>query len=462
MTGLPVEVVKKLLEKPYDRFSDAELEFLVRSFPTDTELDYKLLKLFLDRRGVFSHNERLLRLLKERLTLTDDEIALLLSGRPVEVSFPVVNEEKGKAFVNRLLVAPLKGSIRFFGKFNERKLRELKELTGKGFLVVAENPEFKGDSYSLALYAALTLGERSEPFAFTGIVSRDGRIEEVAGFELKLRACEEKGLPLIFAKKSVLESVKDLETFFRDLRIPLSALFEKEKALSFDRCFRFTADYVQRVFHLRTPLHYEKELSNSEEGFAQVRRWLKALLTELQDKIPAGFSWRLAIAQRVVAASFLTGVELSLRRIKAEFFNFDEGVYKKLYDLEDDKFPEDLKPVEKWFRIKEPTLRKFFRSLGFNVKPFNEVLIKTKSGFESRRSALQLVAKNPNLPPGEFKEIAASLSEFLRRKCDRRHSYELEMEVPVGLAFALGYYLENLIPFKVKHRGKVVYEVGKW
>jgi hypothetical protein len=67
------------------------------------------------------------------------------------------------------------------------------------------------------------------------------------------------------------------------------------------------------------------------------------------------------------------------------------------------------------------------------------------------------VAKGEKLPDEKAKEIGASLSKFLRQTLLRSRSYTLEMELPNGVALALGYYTEDYLWLKIKHKGKVVF-----
>jgi len=451
--------LKKLSEKPAHLISKGELHLLLEYFSPEVDFAFSLFKLFLKKRKELLE-AGLLKSFARKLKLEEKEAEELLKEEPIEVYFPVSDGKK--ALLNRLLVVPLRGKVRGFGPFDEGKLLQIKELTGRGFFVLAESPDFRGSSYTLALYAALSLGKKSKAFAFTGLVNEDGTLEEAEHLPQKLDVCEKAQLPLVFAKKGALESTEDLKEFFGGIKVPLSLLFDGKKAELFDGKFKFGAGYLERVFHLKEKLHYTEALKDNAESFGKLREWLKNLLHEMKSKIPKGFEWHFAVAQKVVAVSFLTGVETSLERLKAEFYNYSGEKYERLYAIEDDTFPPKVEPVERWFEVREPKGLRRLLNLLFIGRPFEEVVIKTKSGAEERWKALQLVAKEHKVPENLFKSVSISLADFLRRRCKGDRPYTLEMELPVGIAFALGYYLENFIPLKVKHKGKKVFEIKKW
>jgi hypothetical protein len=384
--------------------------------------------------------------LAQKLNLTGREVESLLTAEAVEVKFPVSDGKE--AFLNTLLVIPF-GDKPLGGEHlrieHQEAFETLKNLTQKGFYAVFEKYPFRDNSFTLALYAALKLGKRAENFAYTGAVTPEGKIEEVQFLESKKAAAERGGVPLLFSKKGVLETLEDFERFFGGIELPLSALFDESKAQTFNRIFPFGAEYLQQVFHLKTPLHRTERLDDTAESFKEFYNWIKTLLDEISEKIPSGFEYSIATTQMVGAASFLVGIELSKAHQRVNFYNWDNQLrnYKKLYTIGNDLIP-PTPEVDRWFEV-------------FKPERFTRVLIKTKSGFEERRNTLQLVSKSEKLPDEEAKEIGAALGKFLRQNLSRGRSYTLEMELPNAVALALGYYAEDHLWLKVKHKGKIVF-----
>ena len=393
-----------------------------------------------------------------KLDCSEKTAETVLRGEKIEVLFPVVYKDKSARLV-RALVIPLeeKEIITPDGEIIEREdlkeaLETVRDLTGRGFFITFDRTDFDGKSLSLALYAALTFGKRAQNYAYTGVLLKNGRIEPVEGLEEKLQVARKEGIPLIFPDSSSLKHVEDLGRFFNGFSVPVSALFNSDQSGLFENAFPLKGEYLKKVFHLGEELHFDRPFNNGPDDYAALFAWLKDLGRELEEKVfskvPQGVKVNIGLTLKVVATAFLSGIVFSKFRFPVEFYNYYKGEgYRKLFALEDDRITTS-KGVEDYFDIYEPK------------GGIKSVYIKSKTEYDpSSEGTLQLVAKLKPLPEGEFLDIAGALAKYLRSLMEKLHGTKLFLELPNGVAFALGYLLEDYIGFVLTDRGKEVFTI---
>jgi len=427
--------------------SREDLEAVLDSFPfnefsQEKNLNFLALKLFRNSKGNID-----LEKFAEKLNIDINTAEEILSGDSFEVFFPVAKE--GKAELNRLLVIPLSSDIVLSTEpIYTDSPEAIKKLTGRGFfLTFSKNFDFKTNSYTLALYSVLKFGNLASKFAFTGRLTREGKIEDVEFLEEKLKVCREKKIPIIFPKKGDMESVENLEEFLTNLEIPLFIFPSSEKYReTFTDIFDFSRDYIKSVFHIDAELSYTATFDeeNIIESFTYYSRWLEYIGSTLksikEEYLP---NLKVGLTSNPLVFSFFAGVILSKKRLTVVFYKyFKEGeVYKPIFTIKDDRESPNTEGVKNLIRT--------------NHSPGDRIVITRRDSKDNGGVVIKL-------PSGEHmdkhsKELAYYVNNLIRSLEDK--CYDLILETPNDFAFALGYFLEDYKCLNLIHKGKFVYSI---
>ncbi len=382
--------------------------------------------------------------LAHRLGVSGESVDAILREDMLAVYFPV--SDGNRSFLNRALVIPLPERMTVtFEPLSEDAVRTLVDLTGRGFLLTFErNFDFRSNSYMLSVYSALRWGRDVLGLAFTGVLSRSGKIEDVKHIRQKLRSAKERGIPLVFPSEC-MKDLRDLENFLTELRIPVSILLGTGSE-SFNSLFPFSPDYIRTVFHLEKGLSYDEAFDNTPESFRRFKEWIDGLSLELKRIFESFPRFRVAVASKVLVLSFYAGVSLSKGYLPVEFYTYmrEKDLYERVYEIRNDKDipgspPEDIVSVER---------------RGDRIE---NIVISLKSGCGKRDNALLIEAEE--IPERYSKELAYRINSLIRR--ERFERANLVMEGPNSLFFALGYYLEDYKNITLMHRGVPLWTLGK-
>lgn len=427
--------------------SREDLEAVLECFPfsdfsQEKNLNFLALKLFRNSKG----NIDLVKF-AGKLKIDINTAEEILIGDSFEAFFPVAKE--GKAELNRLLVIPLSsGRILSTEPVDTDSLEVIRELTGRGFfLTFSKNFDFKTNSYTLGLYSVLKFGNLASKFAFTGKLTRKGKIEGVEFIEEKVKVCREKKIPIIFPKKGDMESVENLEEFLTNLEIPLFIFPSSEKYReTFTDIFNFSQNYIKSVFHINTQLNYTATFDeeNITESFADYSKWLEYIGSTLksikEEYLP---NLKVGITSNPLVFSFFAGVILSKKRLTVTFYKyFKEGeVYKPVFTIKDDRESPNTEGVKNLIRINHSSGDTIIITQRDN-KYDGEVVIKLPSGEHLDKYS---------------KELAFHVNNLIRSLEDK--CYDLILETSNDFAFALGYFLEDYKCLNLIHKGKFVYSI---
>ncbi len=241
----------------------------------------------------------------ERLGLSTEGAERLLTGDSVEVMFPVSNGRE--TFMNRaLLIENLSTPFALDG-VEKDVLEILKKLSGKGFLLVFEKGfNISTRSFMLAIYAGLVWGSKVRNIAFTGVLSPEGRIEEVEHLKIKMERSRAEGYPLIFPSPS-MSDIRSLEKFIEGLKVPIAVLPGHSEELFLSN-LPFPPDYIREVFHFKNYLSYTQHFDDSPESFGEFKKWLDSLARELKTAFENFLNFEIVITSNPLVFSFYAGV----------------------------------------------------------------------------------------------------------------------------------------------------------
>ena len=451
--------------KKTQTITKGEINALLNYFPFNKtveaeNLNFYLLKLIFKRSQLVDRKK-----LSQKLEIDDKNLNILLEQEPVEVCFPIISESHSRLV--KALVVPLKDMNKII--FPDRvlfKLPDIEEgletilkLFNKGFLISFDYTNFSGKSFTLAIYTALKYGKKAEKFAYTGVVLENGSIEPIDRLEEKLKSAQEYGKPLIFPSKDLTNFIK-LDKFLKELEIPISMLFNKKDVKKFEDTFPFKGDYIKKVFHLKDiALHYTTEsgvLKETPKEFQKAKIWVENVLNKLLEKVilylkPFGTP-KIALTQKIVVLSFISGIEFSKKRISVKFYNYDNTLqsYKESYTIFDDRevHPEDI--LYEYFEIEEP-----------QEDQIKRIYISFKNKPQTDKAALIFYKKADKAITAEelHKKLGNALALYLRKYKEKFYEQppELILQAPNPFAFAFGYYLEDYLPLKVVHKDIIVY-----
>ena len=440
---LNVEEKRKLLEdflKKPSGLSIRDINELLNAFPFDSmELNYLTILVLRKRKDIVPIYE-----LSQRLGVSEEIVEEILTANERYALFPVASEREAK-LVKALLIPVKERKIIFVGNEIPQSLELVGELTGKGFLVVFDSDfDFgRSASYMLSLYAYLTFGDRFKDIAFTGVVTPEGKLEEVEFLDKKKEVCRKEGIPLIYPSEC-LRDVKDLEKFITSLSIPLAVLPNTDPS-PFLRIFPFTEEYLRDVFHLSHPLVYTDIFEETVESFEKFAKWIKAVASELKTINEKHVSLRIGITGNVLVMIFYAGVVLSKTRLAIDFYQYEKGRYRKVFSISSDRHVPETEGVGDMVKVHE-------------TKNFKEIYIRLKTDIEGRDNALELKLQKSRELDENTLNIAYFVSKRIKSTCI--HCKRLFLETSVPFAFALGYYLEDYICLELMHKCKPVYTIA--
>jgi len=454
-----IELLEDLLRNT-NKISELEKKTILDCFPFEGELDSKS-TVYPNPNFLIIKLIRKLNLnpqiISQRLNISLHSAKEILENPIFKARFPIANSEGG--IINTALVIPLSEKKIVFPDENLMPpeilegLKRTSEITSKGFFITFEHIPFKGQSFTMSLYTVLRFDKSFPNLAFTGILTEKGDFETVEHLEEKLKISHERGVPLIYAKKGVLENTKDLEKFLTNLEIPLSVLLDKNRVKEFEDNFQFNENFLKKVFNLKNTLHYTVEggiLPENKSSFEELEDWMDRIVGEIKQKIfPKLRGVKVATAHSLLAPAFICGLKLSKAGLPVIFYNYnrDKGSYHPIYTINSDKFENLISPQE-YFEIYEPD-------------EVEEIYISTKSQIFPKEKTYLLKSKYEKLPEDEkINGISQGIASLLRNLPKNKH-YKLRMEVPTSLAFALGYYLEDYLNLTVYHKNLAVFKIGK-
>ncbi|NPA40765.1 MAG: DUF1874 domain-containing protein [Aquificae bacterium] len=373
--------------------------------------------------------------LSRKLSVDLQTVESLLSAQSFEVYFPVA--KRGKAFLAKALVIPLGGETSLILEgVSQKTVKALENLTNKRFfLTFSRGFDFKTDSFMLAVFSALSFGKKAENFAFTGVLSEEGHIEEVQHVREKLETARKERVPLVFPSEC-MNRIEKLREFMENLTIPVAILPSGRGGLSteiFEREFSFQKEYLEEVFHIDEGLFYTEPFENTLKSFENFAGWIEKLshrLASLKGKV----DFKVALTSKVLMMSFLAGVRFSKARLKVDFYELRnrEG-YSKVLSLEDDLPCGGEKRLIESFKPGGEVKEVFIST---SERPIKEgrLLVRIPSGEKLNRNLL---------------ETACQVNDLLRG--ENFGCVHLKIEAPNSFAFALGYMLEDYKCFILNH-----------
>ncbi len=440
---LDVKEKRKLLEdflrKP-SGLSTRDINELLNAFPFDSmELNYLTILVLRKRKDIVPIYE-----FSQRLGVSEEIAEEVLTVEERYALFPVASEREAK-LVKALLIPVKEQRIIFVGNEIPQSLELVGELTGRGFFIVFDSDfDFnRSASYMLSLYAYLTLGDRFKDIAFTGVVTPEGKLEEVDFLDKKREVCRKKGIPLVYPSEC-LKDLKDLDKFITSLSVPLAVLPNTDPS-PFLGIFPFTEEYLREVFHLSHTLVYTDTFEETVESFEKFAKWIKAVASELKTINEKHISLRIGITGNVLVMVFYAGVVLSKTRLAVDFYQYEKGKYRKAFSISSDRQIPETEGVEGMVKAHE-------------TKNFKEIYIRLKTDIEGRDNALELKLQKGRELDENTLNIAYFVSKRIKSAGDGCKKLFLETSVP--FAFALGYYLEDYICLELMHKGKPVYIIA--
>ena len=262
--------------------------------------------------------------------LREEQLAWMINRGMCRVFFPIVdylgNCCLAQAYVYQFESSQLK-SVCLMGK-EIGTANQLAHLSGKSFLV-GFNQDFEGDSWQLAVGAALIVDdtEALDQFAFTGIVLSNGDLGKADQCTPKQECCTQQGKRLIRNLRCWKELVFWLTT--SNLPVPiiqfmgkpeaLQGWFEKAELLIREHYPHFSLRALNDFWGLK-PLDLAIYLS--EELDFQPQKWQELLAGEVQN--------RFAEIERIVAPRqiiwFYAGLISSLQFGIGALFGFKRAI----------------------------------------------------------------------------------------------------------------------------------------
>ena len=444
---LDVQEKKKLLEdflrKP-SGLSSNDINELLSVFPFDsTELNYLSLLVLRKRKDIVPLSE-----FSRRLGVSEETAEEILTAREKYALFPVASEREAK-LVKALLIPIKEKKVIFVGNEITQSLELICKLTGKGFLVVFDSDfDFRrSGSYMLSLYASLVFGDRFKNMAFTGVITPEGKLEEVEFLDKKREICREKNIPLVYPSEC-LNDLEDFKGFITSLSLPLVILPDTDP-YPFLNIFKFKEEYLRDVFHLSYPLVYTRSFKETVESFEEFANWIKDISAELKAINERHIPLRVAVTGKVLVMTFYAGVVLSKSRLAVDVYQYENenntGTYKKAISISSDRDVPETAKVKDIIEIHERG-------------EFKDIYIRLKTDVKGKDNSLEIKLKEGK----ELDENTLSVAYFINKKIRStgKSCKRLFLDTSVPLAFALGYYLEDYICLVLMHKEKPVYTVA--
>ena len=164
--------------------------------------------------------------LAEALDISENTAKEILYNNCGTAIFPVTGEKTKPIKVHAI---PLSNTTLSFpaDKNIKRALETIKKATGKQFMALFED-KFYGNSYMLALAAALITQETIERYLFTGAIDASGNIIGVENLQEKTLLAKYLKKPLIHS--GIFKKLEELETFLKERKvdIPLLVVLKKQ------------------------------------------------------------------------------------------------------------------------------------------------------------------------------------------------------------------------------------------
>ena len=312
-------------------------------------------------------------------------------------------------------------------------LEILKDLSNSGFYITFDTVfDYSTSSYMLGVYSVLKFGNKAEKIAFTGKITPSGTIEMVSNLQEKIECSRSKGVPLVFPHEC-MKSIADLEKFFNNLEFPVAILPSKEPS-QFINQFHFTPSYLSQVFHLSENPTISEPLDNTVEGFSYFAERIDRLSSELA-KSSKFLPFKVALTTSVLALSFYAGVRFSKYHLPVSYYKFintREG-YQKYFVIEKD--------FNKMSAYKPKIIKE--------DSEIRKVLIVSKSPPTGYENALIIKVPEGDELDKDLLQIAYSISSLIRKKDISGSAFCLE--IPAGMAFALGYFIEDYKTIHLTH-----------
>ena len=427
-----INYLENLLKKP-DYISNQDIKELIDKFPFNLSAGFKnpnflTTQIFRQRKDLVEPQ-----LLAEKLNIDEKTAESILQEQELYALFPL--SDSINSLIARALIIPLKTQqvITPDPIPDKGPLETLKNLSGSGFYITFDTVfDYKTSSYMLSVYSALKFGKRAEKIAFTGKITPSGSIEMVNNLEKKKECSRSTGIPLVFPH-DCMRSIDDIDEFLTRLEFPVAVIPGKDPS-SFINQFRFSPHYLSEVFHLTEDPIMEEPLDNTVEGFTHFAEKIDRLSSQLA-KASELLPFKVALTTSVLALSFYTGVRFSKYHLPVKYYkliNVKEG-YKHYFSIERDfnsngSFEPDI--------IRED-------------KEIKTVAVISKSSPPDLPDALIIKVPQGEAPDQKPLQIASSISSLLRKK-DVSGS-TLCLEIPAGLSFALGYFLEDYKTLHLTH-----------
>lgn len=426
------------LEK-HSKLTAKEIENLLDNFPFQyQELNFLSLQVLRQRKDIVSITK-----LAQRLGTDEDVAREILTSEERVALFPVASEV-GAKLVKALLIPLNRPDVILIGNEPPKSFELIRDILNQGFLVVFDS-DFdwnNSSSYMLSLYATLALWNHFRNMAFTGTIAPGGKLEQIQFLEKKKEVCRRKGIPLIYPS-DCMKNIKDLERFITSLSVPLAPLPGADPN-PFLKVFPFSEEYIRDVFHINSPLIYTT-FEETVESFEKFAEWLRNTVNQLRYINENHVSISVGATSKPLPMAFYMGVLLSKARIPVDFYQYQEGSYKKSFTLTSDRDVPDTTKVERLIEVREP----------LNYK---NIYIRMKTDIENQEGTLEI-----KIPKGEdldsnILEIAFLVSKKLKtiKDCKR-----LFMETSVPFSFALGYFIEDYVCLEITHKGKVIYTLKR-
>ncbi len=428
-------LLRDFLKSP-SSISPKEVKDILKHFPfSSQELNYLSLQVLRQRRDIVPTAE-----LARKLRTDEDTVQKILSSEETFALFPVASNKEAK-LIRALLIPLSKPGVILLGDKPTESLKLIGKLLKRGFLVVFDS-DFdwkKSSSYMLSLYASLVLQNRFKDVAFTGIITPEGRLEDVQFLKKKKELCRQESIPLIYPS-DCMRDLKDLEKFLTSLTVPLASLPGKDPT-PFLKSFPFDGEYIRDVFHIDRPLVYTERFEETVESFESFAMWLEETASQLKHINENHLPIRIGTTGIPLCMTFYTGVVLSKSRVPVEFYQFDNGKYRLAFTLTSDREVPDTAKAQELVELYEP-------------QDYKNIYIRMKTQTEKDEDTLEI-----KIPEGEaldknVLEIAFLVNKKLRMV---KGCKTLFMEASVPFSFALGYFLEDYVCLLLTHKTKVVY-----
>ena len=428
-------LLRDFLKSP-SSISPKEIDDLLKHFPfSSQELNYLSLEVLRQRKDIVPIAK-----LARKLKTDEDTAREILSSEKKLALFPVASDKEAK-LVRALLIPLSKPEVILVEDEPTENLKLVGRLSGRGFLVVFDS-DFdwkRSSSYMLSLYASLALQDRFKNVAFTGIITPEGRLEDVQFLEKKKELCRQEGIPLVYPS-NCMRDLKDLEKFLTSLTVPLASLPGKDPT-PFLKSFPFDEEYIRDVFHIDQPLVYTERFEETVESFESFAVWLERTASQLKRINENYLPIRIGTTGKPLCMTFYTGVILSKSRVPVEFYQYDSGKYKLAFTLTSDREVPDTTKAQELIEFHEP-------------QDYEKIYIRMKTQIQKEEDSLEIKIPEGKILDENVLEIAFLVNRKLRTV---KGCKTLFLDTSVPFSFALGYFLEDYVCLLLTHKGKVVY-----